>query len=536
MGPRTTAALEPVGEFGPFDVLATWAYELYYEGRWDEALRDCAAGLTWCDAVGDEQTSRYLLFITGVACLETGRHDAAAGAARTLLARLPDDGEGTGAAAWWRAKGLALLADALGYAGHYGEAMDVLAEAQGIVAVPGASYNHLSATVSVAMAFRSMLLFEHCDDLLAQALHSPRAGPGIVDVVLRNSCLNRLLWGAFLELTGDLAGARRQYLRTLSRTAALASWAERSVHPAVAALALALEGAAWQRLGEPALAEARIREALATPQLLPEFPETRASRLSLALLLAGRGEPAAAREQLSAVRAARCTEDRELWQVLELAAVAEVESAGAGREVVDAWRSLLELTMRRLWRDRAARFESLEHRLRVRLLAEEAERATAQVLTDALTGLGSRRLLQVHLERAEGTGSAAGEVTLVFVDVDEFKAVNDLLSHDVGDRVLARLGRVLAAQCRRGDVPIRFGGDEFVVLLAPGSDPSAGRALGARILDAVRQEEWERIDPRLQVSVSVGAATAPTLREALGSADTAMLSAKRAGRDRLTLA
>ncbi len=126
---------------------------------------------------------------------------------------------------------------------------------------------------------------------------------------------------------------------------------------------------------------------------------------------------------------------------------------------------------------------------------------------------------------------------MLFIDLDHFKQVNDTFGHTVGDEVLRRVAAVLRQCCRDDDVPVRYGGDEFVVLLG-GRLPTGTaarephRRLGARVLDRVRATDWSDLVGSLPVSVSVGAARGEATT-ALRRSDAAMLAAKRAGRDTL---
>jgi diguanylate cyclase (GGDEF)-like protein len=146
-------------------------------------------------------------------------------------------------------------------------------------------------------------------------------------------------------------------------------------------------------------------------------------------------------------------------------------------------------------------------------------------MEDPLTGLGNRRRLVEHL----GTER---ELSILFVDVDHFKAVNDGFSHDVGDRVLQLVADILRKHCRADDVVVRYGGDEFIVLVG-GSDPTAATAVADRVLDAVRSSDWSDVADGLEVTVSIGLATCLPAAEALGAADTALYAAKRSGRDQV---
>ncbi|WP_432547475.1 diguanylate cyclase [Kineococcus sp. SYSU DK004] len=520
------AALARREEFGPYDRLAELAFAQYLAGSWDAALRACREGVALCTAAGDETTVRYLSFTTAACLLEVLDPSGAAAEAQALLDRLPEQETA------WRAKTLALLADARLALGRTSAAMDALARAHALAADPGRSYNGMSAAFSTATAFRSLLLFELCQELLEGVRRSPWLDVART-AVLRAVAVNRTLWGCCLALSGDPAAARAQHVAALSDVAALAAAAREGGDAAMARRALALEGFLLHRLGEDPLALARVREALAGGGVRDGLVELRAARLALAVVLARSGEPETARAVLAEVAAVHVHEDRELWEALGHEALAEVESAAAAvpAPVVRAWRQLARASTARLWRDRESRFEALTDRIRLRALDEEAARASRELRTDPLTGLGNRRELQRLRERAGAAAPAAGGAAAVlFVDVDDFKAVNDTFSHAVGDAVLRRLADVVRGACRGADVPLRYGGDEFVVVLA---DPAGAGPAARRVLEAVRRLAWDEVAPGLRVRVSVGSATRGDLASALAAADAAMLAAKRSGRDRL---
>jgi diguanylate cyclase (GGDEF)-like protein len=153
--------------------------------------------------------------------------------------------------------------------------------------------------------------------------------------------------------------------------------------------------------------------------------------------------------------------------------------------------------------------------------------------TDALTGLLNRRgfeeraaLALAHTERAHTS------LAVVTFDVDYFKRVNDEWGHDVGDRVLTRIGEVIAAHTRVTDVAARMGGEEFTVLLA-GSDANEARELSARIRGALAVADASDTPP-VRMSAGVAACAAPAdIETCLQQADSALYEAKRSGRDRV---
>jgi diguanylate cyclase (GGDEF)-like protein len=160
------------------------------------------------------------------------------------------------------------------------------------------------------------------------------------------------------------------------------------------------------------------------------------------------------------------------------------------------------------------------------LLVFEAEMRQARY--DHLTNLGNRRQIMRLLE-AERSRSARTDkpYSILYLDIDHFKVLNDTLGHAVGDEALRVVAGVLRAHSRRMDVPARLGGDEFVVLL-PDTHETDCRAIADRIRRAMAGEIEKR---RWPIGVSIGMATAYGLdvsaEEILRAADRTMYQAKR---------
>lgn len=164
--------------------------------------------------------------------------------------------------------------------------------------------------------------------------------------------------------------------------------------------------------------------------------------------------------------------------------------------------------------------------------ARDHERLVRAANTDPLTGLHNRRAFDSWL--GEAGGSAHRVTALLLMDVDGFKQVNDGHGHDSGDEVLRRIGHLLAAAVRPGDLAVRHGGDEFAVLLADADLTPAAAAERARdLLDAVGAELWAEVSPDLVVTASVGVALSLTSgsdpADLYRSADAALYAAKRTG-------
>lgn len=160
--------------------------------------------------------------------------------------------------------------------------------------------------------------------------------------------------------------------------------------------------------------------------------------------------------------------------------------------------------------------------LLVETLRTRLDEQTRLALSDPLTGLPNRRAFDLALDAAV---HREGPVTMVFVDVDDFKAQNDRFGHVHGDAVLSEVARLLRAAVRKDDAVVRLGGDEFGLLM-PGADFATARA---RLRELARS--LGTLAPR--VTVSMGAVTfeKPPLHAVtvVEKADAAMYRAKRGG-------
>ena len=186
-------------------------------------------------------------------------------------------------------------------------------------------------------------------------------------------------------------------------------------------------------------------------------------------------------------------------------------------------------------RERADRLE----RSNLDLASQSAEHARAS-LEDALTGIANRRCFDEALAAQRLPGGEIAPCSIAMLDVDHFKQVNDEFSHQIGDKVLRRLAELLSTNCRRGDLAARYGGEEFV-LLARTTSRGDMRQLCERVRQAVEQEDWSVLSPRLRVTVSLGVAHHDELAERgsaaleslVGLADKRLYDAKARGRNQV---
>jgi diguanylate cyclase (GGDEF)-like protein len=171
--------------------------------------------------------------------------------------------------------------------------------------------------------------------------------------------------------------------------------------------------------------------------------------------------------------------------------------------------------------------------------SELVEQLHSAATTDELTGLYNRRALEERLA-AEISRSLRHQLhtSVLLLDLDRFKVVNDTLGHAAGDRLLISVARVLRQQCRALDVVGRLGGDEFLVIL-PMTKPAEAQVFVARVQASLRK--MEETNPEFgPCTLSMGIAESPrhgtTVSSVLAAADNALYKAKRAGRNAVEVA
>lgn len=163
-----------------------------------------------------------------------------------------------------------------------------------------------------------------------------------------------------------------------------------------------------------------------------------------------------------------------------------------------------------------------------------------EATTDPLTGVFNRRTLMEHLDHIKRQALRHGRpISLLMMDLDHFKQVNDNYGHHVGDQVLKDFAGILQQQVRSTDYVARFGGEEFVAIL-PEARPEEALLLAERILSGCREAVVELDDDRLvrySVSIGVGLLDVDQLAEvSLSHTDAALYQAKQQGRDRAVMA
>lgn len=158
---------------------------------------------------------------------------------------------------------------------------------------------------------------------------------------------------------------------------------------------------------------------------------------------------------------------------------------------------------------------------------------TRHAFHDPLTGLPNRMLLLERIERALMRDRRESTIACVlFIDLDDFKVVNDTMGHSVGDELLTAVGARLSSTLRRSDTAARLGGDEFAVLMEGATVPLDAEVLANQVIQSLNQP-FRLSDGVISVSASVGIATAldsADAEELLGHADLALYAAKSAGK------
>jgi diguanylate cyclase (GGDEF)-like protein/putative nucleotidyltransferase with HDIG domain len=154
----------------------------------------------------------------------------------------------------------------------------------------------------------------------------------------------------------------------------------------------------------------------------------------------------------------------------------------------------------------------------------------AEARHDLLTSLPNHRAFGEHLDTVlRGALSSEGQVSLVLLDLDDFKRVNDTLGHPAGDEVLRTFGRTVRRAVRSGEEVFRAGGEEFAIIVR--GDADTGRAVAERVRGAVARQGAERPFPTVSAGVAGFPNDARTKDELVHKADVALYAAKRAGKN-----
>ncbi|MFL6029325.1 MAG: diguanylate cyclase, partial [Gaiellaceae bacterium] len=168
--------------------------------------------------------------------------------------------------------------------------------------------------------------------------------------------------------------------------------------------------------------------------------------------------------------------------------------------------------------------------------AQVRARLERQAMTDSLTGLYNHRAFHERLRSALANASRSHDaVSVLMLDIDDFKRVNDIYGHGAGDEILRGLAETLKDSVRSSDVVYRLGGEEFAIVITSRSAENAEQ-LAHRVVDRVEATDF---DPAGRITISVGLARGPehamNPRELIACAEAAMMSAKARGKNQIVL-
>lgn len=283
----------------------------------------------------------------------------------------------------------------------------------------------------------------------------------------------------------------------------------------------------------PGEAAALLRELLPRYQALGMQPNIAIAHNELGLCHEALAEAGLAREQfrlaIGLLRQDGSLDD--LQTALEGLSRCE-EALGQPAAALAALREVREVEARK--RDEAARATVARRELRLEL-ARLTSQWARQAMQDPLTGLGNRRALERWLADRQPQVERGEPLSLLLLDLDHFKQVNDRFGHDTGDAVLCRVAELIRRHCRSGDLAARYGGEEFLLALA-GAPPQDAVQLAERLRAAVAAQDWAALQPGLVVTVSIGVTHASEAADNAGLltlADRRLYSAKIEGRDRV---
>lgn len=172
-------------------------------------------------------------------------------------------------------------------------------------------------------------------------------------------------------------------------------------------------------------------------------------------------------------------------------------------------------------------------------IKEKETQLQALAMTDALTQLPNRHWMNLHLPKMIQEASASGQkFAVLFIDLDNFKNINDTLGHQVGDTFLFDVARTLRGSIRKQDYVIRLGGDEFMVMLLDIENTEVVAEIASHLLRSLRETgehgEWSVIRPRASIGIAIFPDDATSAEPLVQAADIAMYDAKHNGKDRFT--
>ncbi len=509
-----------VSPYGPYAGLALHVHDLTIRGHHTETLlaADEAEAITLM--LGDHRTHRVSRLGRMYALRSLGRLDEAMRIAEDLI----EDQKALGGPKATDAKIMADAAEVLIHLGRIDEGLHYVARAMAVLDVaPRKGLRYFSAMASLAEAARCADLFELADDAMRRCIESFENPDDLYRSAAELTHIELWLeWSLRLDQVGRTEDAANLVDKCVAVVEKLfGEGVDSPLGSAVLAVCYAKSGRteeAFELVGDLL---PRMREA-------GQSHEARMLHLANGVALRSTGEWRAARREFRAALELSVLRSQKLLFQYELATTAVLEFPGEPTQaVLESLRGHVEA----LWQLRLDRRTML--RQAYRRVELEAARMSADLAaaSDALTGLGNRRMFDRRINAVTGGG------TLLLIDVDHFKHINDHYSHGVGDRVLGEIAAVLRSHCRHDEVAIRFGGDEFAMFLSVGE--AEAREIAERIRRVILARDWNTIVPGLTVTLSMGLAECRSDepgRELYDRADANLYSAKRSGRNQLAAA
>jgi diguanylate cyclase (GGDEF)-like protein len=391
-----------------------------------------------------------------------------------------------------------------------------------------------TAIVVCAAAYNSLSLWELGDELfgLATDLASDCEQPLQQPAVMMNRMLLGLEWSTALLELGDEAGALALLRRASGAAGAALALDLRPlwVRAALAGrdlVALVLDVLADDVAGDRVddrLAVLDVHRAVLEAGHDVEVGPLMDAFAALCLVRLGRRDDALARlDHTGALSTSSGSRSFAAWVRAEAVSGDEADDVS-----VAAHREYGVAVSRARWAARRAVLAAARSTIAAQRLSDEHADLSRDVLLDPLTGLANRRRFDQWLADPPEQDQAEA---LMLIDLDDFKRVNDVHGHAVGDEALRRVARVVSQHVRPRDLAVRLGGDEFAVLLveetgeqdAPDEVVAGLRATaverGRAIREAVALTDWERIAPGLRVRLSVGVEAAVVGPGAPGATD-----------------
>ena len=471
----SSRALATIPDFGPYMSLCLDAHQKYLDGDCTGALNEIGAALLIARGAGDSRSEWFLLYCGCAALAEMGRHDEVIDTAHELLDQI---GEGDPV---WRAKVLAMLATSLVAMSRTAQAVDAVSEAAYLLDRHDiGTYNHMSATFALSLALQPLRNFLLASDRLTEVMRRHR---DFAFYITSEMALLQANWGAALQLAGAQQEAREHFLECLSAT----------LHMRQAGIeagdtshfgklrGLVFDAFVSERLGEPERAQFLLLQ-VPDEDLRADYPEHDLAYVTVGRVAVHLGLYDRAREHYNRVIEVAERTGRHLWRAVALDAMADLELTVHGQHPSAAWfrEQLLQVHQHSMI-EGDARAQELRERALVRQLRETSDQMSQAALLDPLTGVANRRAL------GQWSWDADGEHGAVFVDVDHFKQVNERFSHELGDRALQQVARLLSSCCRETDLVARYGGDEFVIVCAGGA--KASETVAARVHESIRDHD-----------------------------------------------